>query len=698
MVISMAFHVTDPIWVKFFNVPFEHWNHKGFCHVANVVDKPLCVDSLTESKKQISFMRNCVEVDASEPLIDSFDLVVQPDKEREIPYFVEVRVKFQCKHHIGFHCKTFGHLEPSCPHKPKPAPIEIPTIATSEKLPTVDHEIFSTPKLKKWRRIGKALADTSAIQPLFSPSSPVGTLPSVEVVMAVSNLFEALEFLENVSEKAPDFLENISNSKIQATASPDTEKAPYFGSDGFITTVEREIKDEAMGFFQSLIGNDFAIPISEVNLAACNLVTSPISSDMAAAMVEVDLGFEDVLLSPLVWISNKSWDISKELTCLMKYPGSRTIETNSLLLPKARLYQGGLPQVLLLVDRLIAFMRWLSNKAFKKEDPSLDLVPHIDPRHISWCCIESGLFPAMPIHFEFSCSKLGFANQCTTLTRANVLDVVFMTKKHVVHLKLEILHHVANANTFNILKKQGHLQPPSDSLGHWDCVWPCGPAGFVVEEHVAIPKGFASVMFFTDVACDDDSSTWVGSISKGYVAYWLKCFIAIAKFHGHKQLWLSPSIVSHPRLVLEPTSTKKSRALGVGEGKPAGQGKKATSAKEVAPIGPARKTFSARVSASSGTLKPHEFLDITITSEKEQSFGETHDDEVVGEGLATEESSNKIVKFDLEIGRHPQASLQKDTEGENSAAENVDLDEVDGFLNDDVQVEGKHTELACGSS
>lgn len=120
-------------------------------------------------------------------------------------------------------------MEPSCPHKPKPAPIEIPTIATSEKSPTVDHEICSTPKLKKWHRFGKALADTSAIQPLSSPSSPVGTLLPVEVVMAVSNMFEALEFLENVSEKAPDFLENISDLEIQATTSPNTKKAPYFG-------------------------------------------------------------------------------------------------------------------------------------------------------------------------------------------------------------------------------------------------------------------------------------------------------------------------------------------------------------------------------------------------------------------------------------------------------------------------------------
>lgn len=93
--------------------------------------------------------------------------------------------------------------------------------------------------------------------------------------------------------------------------------------------------------------------------------------------------------------------------------------------------------------------------------------------------------------------------------------------------------------------------------------------------------------------------TLVGDISKGYAVYWLKCFSAIAKFHDDKQLQLSPSVVSHPQLVLEPTtatsgskcqcftaaeennvfddsswSTKKSRASGVEEGKSTSRGKK----------------------------------------------------------------------------------------------------------------------------
>ncbi|XP_068331501.1 uncharacterized protein [Pyrus communis] len=56
--------------------------------------------------------------------------------------------------------------------------------------------------------------------------------------------------------------------------------------------LNREIKDEAVGFFQSLIGNEFASSTSEVNLATCNPVTSPISSDMAAAMVKEVFGEE----------------------------------------------------------------------------------------------------------------------------------------------------------------------------------------------------------------------------------------------------------------------------------------------------------------------------------------------------------------------------------------------------------------------
>ncbi|KAB2632429.1 hypothetical protein D8674_028676 [Pyrus ussuriensis x Pyrus communis] len=215
------------------------------------------------------------------------------------------------------------------------------------------------------------------------------------------------------------------------------------------------------------------------------------------------------------------------------------------------------------------------------------------------------------------------------------------------------------------------------------------------------------------------------------------------------------SIISHFRLVLEPMaaafsskrrcataveksnvsgdssqSTKKSSSSGDGEGKPTGQRKKAyficyasygamkhfrprmvndgppsskpdasptpkksrnecflgkpklskTPAKEVTLPGLVRKTRGARASASSCTLKSPEFLDIIEASEEKRIPRETEGDEAAREGLATEESSN--------------TSAEKPSSKDGSkAAEDVDLDEVDGFLNDDILVEAENIEV-----
>jgi len=82
-------------------------------------------------------------------------------------------------------------------------------------------------------------------------------------------------------------------------------------------------------------------------------------------------------------------------------------------------------------------------------------------------------------------------------------------------------------------------------------------------------------------------------------------------------------------------------------------------------------------------------------------LGQTEGDEVAGEGLAIEESNNTSAESDLRSGEHPQASLGKDknsgrepsSKDDNKAAEDVDLNEVDGFLNDDVLVETKDIEV-----
>ncbi|KAM2227925.1 hypothetical protein ACFXTI_014684 [Malus domestica] len=61
-------------------------------------------------------------------------------------------------------------------------------------------------------------------------------------------------------------------------------------SDGSITSVENEIKHETVGYFQSLLGSDFALPSFEVNLA--DLVTNPISTEVVTAIIREVSGDE----------------------------------------------------------------------------------------------------------------------------------------------------------------------------------------------------------------------------------------------------------------------------------------------------------------------------------------------------------------------------------------------------------------------
>ncbi|KAB2596018.1 hypothetical protein D8674_031468 [Pyrus ussuriensis x Pyrus communis] len=105
--------------------------------------------------------------------------------------------------------------------------------------------------------------------------------------------------------------------------------------------------------------------------------------------------------------------------------------------------------------------------------------------------------------------------------------------------------------------------------------------------------------------------------------------------------------------------------------------------KGIALAGPAPRTRSNRASASSGTLKPSEFLDIIEANEEEWSAGETEGNEATKEG------------------KDENSSIEPSSKDDSKAAEDVDLDEVDGFLNDDVLVEVEDTNevtkllLAC---
>lgn len=119
---------------------------------------------------------------------------------------------------------------------------------------------------------------------------------------------------------------------------------------------------------------------------------------------------------------------------------------------------------------------------------------------------------------------------------------------------------------------------------------------------------------------------------------------------------------------------------------------------------PAPRTRSAQASTSSSTPKPHKFLDITIGSKEERIAGETDDGELASKDLEAKESGNTSTKSSPGNEEHPQTSLGKDTNGEDSgeelnnkddskATEDVDLDKVIGFLNNDVHLGVDDTEV-----
>ena len=96
-----------PVWAKFHNVPIELWSEEGLSHIASAVGIPLYADAATEACSRVSFARICVEVDASRPLVEEFEVeVFQADGSSSL---VTIGVSFQWKPPVCEVCKVFGH-------------------------------------------------------------------------------------------------------------------------------------------------------------------------------------------------------------------------------------------------------------------------------------------------------------------------------------------------------------------------------------------------------------------------------------------------------------------------------------------------------------------------------------------------------------------------------------------------------------
>ena len=93
-----------PIWVHFYNIPLEYWSHEGLSYIASMIGKPIQADKMTASRRCITYARICIEVDASEDWITSFEL---EDVNGKNPITIQVESQWtptRCPQ-----CKCFGH-------------------------------------------------------------------------------------------------------------------------------------------------------------------------------------------------------------------------------------------------------------------------------------------------------------------------------------------------------------------------------------------------------------------------------------------------------------------------------------------------------------------------------------------------------------------------------------------------------------
>jgi hypothetical protein len=91
------------VWVKFYNVPLEYWTINGLSCVASAIGVPFNTDLTTLLCKKLSYVRVCVEINASQVLVKEYDLRCPNGLFKIISADYEW-IPFKCSN-----CNVFGH-------------------------------------------------------------------------------------------------------------------------------------------------------------------------------------------------------------------------------------------------------------------------------------------------------------------------------------------------------------------------------------------------------------------------------------------------------------------------------------------------------------------------------------------------------------------------------------------------------------
>ncbi|CAL2233352.1 unnamed protein product [Prunus armeniaca] len=114
------------------------------------------------------------------------------------------------------------------------------------------------------------------------------------------------------------------------------------------------------------------------------------------------------------------------------------------------------------------------------EEPAPEATSVIDPASVSRCCIERGLFPAVPLFFQYPCStskgwsewvddELKNPSTRDILSRAGVLEAIFASKACDIHIEVKTLRHLVrrwSTETHTFICSWGEFTPMLEDVAN----------------------------------------------------------------------------------------------------------------------------------------------------------------------------------------------------------------------------------------
>ncbi|KAI6697193.1 hypothetical protein NL676_017312 [Syzygium grande] len=154
-------HQSIPIWVKLRDIPYALWSAFGISTIANALGKPLHVDSQTEKMRMLSYARVCIEIKASQIMLDSVDVKLNDE-------IWLVKVEYEWRPISCISCGTFGHRCPT-PNSEN---------TTSEKnVPHPSAPIAPSPPMEElWQMVNKRKVVEKSRSMLGTPNADQSTI------------------------------------------------------------------------------------------------------------------------------------------------------------------------------------------------------------------------------------------------------------------------------------------------------------------------------------------------------------------------------------------------------------------------------------------------------------------------------------------------------------------------------------------